>query len=573
MLYARLTGWLCAARLKHWITLIAFLCALPSLTIGFQSDDYILHQQTLERGPSAAYRFSARDPQLAREQALEARSDGRVPWWGDGRAYVRYFRPLSSLSLWLDFAHGAPAWWMHLENCAIYAAIVWLAIAIYEQLGLSGPGLGWAAVFFGLDGALAFSIGWIASRNTLLAAGFGLACVLAYVHARRTGRAVLHALACLCFSLSLLSGELGLCTLGYLCAHALAVDRAPHIRRVLSLSPYAALTGIYLVHYVTMGYGAKNLGITADVFGSPTAAAFALSAYVPIWLASTATFPFATFIMLLPNVFVPMLVLSIAILALLVPLLATRWTELPQARMLAAGAVLSLVPLVATLPQERLRFFVAFGVYGVLGPWVARDYSAPERMRRIVVRGLWAIHALWMPLQFIPQLFGCASLFGGGGASALDRVVPRSAPPITIVLNAPTPFVPWYQAAMRASRGEVRPPVFILYAGTQSLEVERYADRGLELHAEHSWLTEPFQSIRDLRRAPFRTGDQIALKHLRVEVRAVNAEGAPTRVRFTFDRSLDDPSLAFRCWAGPEIALWSPPPIGGRVQLTAAGLF
>jgi hypothetical protein len=573
MLYARVSGWLCASQLKRRITLIAFLFTLPSLAIGLQSDDYILHQQLLERGPFAAYQFSPRDPGLALEQALEARADGRAPWWSDGRAYVRYFRPLSSLSLWLDFAHEAPAWWMHLENCAIYAVIVWLAVTIYQQLGLSGPGLAWAALFFGLDGGIAMSIGWIASRNTLLAAGFGLACILAYVRARRTGGAALHALAYLCFSLSLLSGELGLCTLGYLCAHALAVDRAPHSRRVLALLPYAALASVYLVHYVMMGYGAKNVGINPDVLGSPPAAALALIEDIPIWLASTATFPFASFIMLLPNVFVPILLLSIAILVLLVPLLAARWTELPEARMLVAGGVLSLVPLVATLPQERLRFFVALGVYGVLGPWVASDYHAPQRIRRSVVRLLWGIHAVWMPLLFIPQLFGCASLFSGGGANALDRVVPRAAAPITIVLNAPTPFVPWYQAAMRSTRGEVRPPVFILYAGTQSLEVERYADRSLELHAVRSWLTEPFQSIRDLRRAPFRAGDQIALKHLSVEVREVNAEGAPTRVRFTFDRSLDDPTLTLRCWAGPEIALWSPPPVGGRRQLTAAGLF
>jgi hypothetical protein len=178
-----------------------------------------------------------------------------------------------------------------------------------------------------------------------------------------------------------------------------------------------------------------------------------------------------------------------------------------------------------------------------------------------------------MPLLFIPQLFGCASLFSGGAANALDRVVPRAAAPITIVLNAPTPHVPWYQAAMRATRGDVRPPVFILYAGTQALEVDRYGDRGLELHAAHGWITTPFERIRNLQRAPFRTGDKIALTHLSVEVREVNAEGAPTRVRVAFDRSLDDPSLTFRCWAGSEIALFRPPPIGSRVQLSAAGLF
>jgi hypothetical protein len=79
--------------------------------------------------------------------------------------------------------------------------------------------------------------------------------------------------------------------------------------------------------------------------------------------------------------------------------------------------------------------------------------------------------------------------------------------------------------------------------------------------------------VRTAAQAPFRSGDQTALEHLTVEVREVDAKGAPTRVRFMFDRSLDDPNLTFRYWAGPELALWSPPPIGGHVQLSAAGPF
>jgi hypothetical protein len=40
--------------------------------------------------------------------------------------------------------------------------------------------------------------------------------------------------------------------------------------------------------------------------------------------------------------------------------------------------------------------------------------------------------------------------------------------------------------------------------------------------------------------------DRIALTRLTAELREVNAEDAPTRVRFAFDRSLDDPNLTFR---------------------------
>ena len=156
---------------------------------------------------------------------------------------------------------------------------------------------------------------------------------------------------------------------------------------------------------------------------------------------------------------------------------------------------------------------------------------------------------------------------------ALERVVPHAAEPITVVFNAPTPVVPWYQSKMRAAEGGIAPPVYTLYVGTQSLLAERYADNGLELYAPRSWVDSPFERIRDFERSPFRSGDRIVLKHLSVEVREVDSANVPTRVRFTFDRSLDDPGLAFRCWAGQELSVWRPPALGARLQLPAVSMF
>jgi hypothetical protein len=573
MLYARVTGWLSTPHVERRVALIAFLCALPSLAIGLQADDYILREQVLEGGPFAGYLFTPRDAHASHVQLLEQRAAGHVPWWAEEYPHTRFFRPLSSLSLWLDFSLGAPAWWMHLENCAVYAVLVWLAVAAYKQLGLSGAGLAWAAVFFGLDFGFATPVGWIAGRNTLLAACFGVACILLHDLARRSGRPGFLIAAYLSFALSLLSGELGMCTLGYLAAHALAADRAPRLRRVLALSPYAVLTGLYLAYYVSAGYGAHRIPGYRDVFGSPEAALLGLLESIPIWLATTATLPIAGLLLFAPDLRLPVVALSVVVLAIVVRLLARSWSEQPQARLFAAGAVLSLVPLASALPQDRLRFFVAFGVYGLLGPWVARDYGAPERYRRVVARTLWHWHGVLLPILFIPGLFAVRSAFAGGGASALDQSVPRAATPITVVLNSPSWIVPLFQASMRAYSGDPRPPVFALYAGSQSLAVARPDARSLELHAARGWFTTPFERIRDVSRAPFRVGERIELAHLTVEVREVDLDGAPTRARFTFDRSLDDPGLTFRCWNGSEIASWAPPPVGSRLQLPAASSF
>ncbi|HKP60945.1 MAG TPA: hypothetical protein VJV78_29650 [Polyangiales bacterium] len=570
--YARATRRLCVPQIERRIALLAFVCTLPSLAMGLHSDDYFLRQNILERGPLAAYSFISRDPQAAHARVLEQRTSGRAPWWTDEHPRASFFRPLSSLSLWLDFANGLPLWWMHLQNCAIYGVLVWLAILLYRQLGLSDAGLGWAALFFGLDAPVAQSVGWIAGRDTLLGVSLGMACILMHDRARRAGRPLLLALACVCFALSLLSGEIGLCTIGYLTAHALAVDRGSVMRRVLALAPYGLVTGVYLAHYLTAGYGFGDGGIYRDVTSSPAIAIVAWLESMPIWLATTVSLPLASFQFIVPDFRLPLLLFSLAVLAAFLPLLGSRSIQEPHARMFAIGALLSLLPLAATLPQERLRFFAAFGVFGLLGPWVASHFEALGRVRRWAARIVWGIHGVWLPLLFVPFLFSISSL--SEPVHALDQALPRAKSPVAILLNPPGWAVPWLQITLRESHGEVCPPIYALYAGSQPLEVERVDDRSLELRVARSWFVTPFENhIRNVARAPFRAGDRIALAHGTVEVREVNEAGAPTRARFTFDRSLDDPALAFHCWEGKKVALWTPPPVGGRAQLPAAAAF
>ena len=578
MLYERATTWLCNQRLDRRIALIAFLFALPSLANGLQSDDYLVREQVLKDGPFAAYLFTARGEQASHAQVLEQRRLGHVPWWTDEYPKARFFRPLTSLSLWLDFQLGAPAWWMHLENCAIYAAIAWLATVIYRQLGLSSAGLGWAALFFALDVAFATPVGWISARNTLLAACFGLASIALHARALRSSRPRLRPLllgaACASFTLSMLSGELGLCTLGYIIAHTLLSDRTPMSRRMLILAPYAALTVLYLATYVAGEYGVSNNGSYIDVMAAPGAALMTFLASIPVWLATTATLPVAGFQMFSPDARLPIVLGSAAVLALLLPLLAAYIRDQPRAaRIFGVGALLCLLPLATVMPQERLRFFVAFGVYGLLGPWVARDFAAREHVRRIAARTVWSLHAIILPLFFVPSLFASSLSFASGGAQALDQAVPRASQPTTIILNPPSFYGPIYQDAMRSARAEPRPPVYMLYAGSQSLEVTRPDDRSLELHAPRSWFASQFDGFRDLTRWPFRTGQRIELAPFNVEVLEVDSRGAPTRARFTFDRPLEHPELSFLRWSRTAISPWTPPPVGARLQLEAAAIF
>src|SRR5207237_295412 len=65
---------------------------------------------------------------------------------------------------------------------------------------------------------------------------------------------------------------------------------------------------------------------------------------------------------------------------------------------------------------------------------------------------------------------------------------------------------------------------------------------------------------------PFASGDVFQLSGLKVEIAEV-VEGAPVRLRFTFDRALDDPSLVLLTWRDGALRRIELPKVGSTVAL------
>jgi len=572
VVYRPLLRWLSRPNIERRLAIAAFVLCLPSLAIGLQADDYDLHAATA-RGPLQAYAFDDRDPELARQHVLQRRDAGLLPWWTYEGHRQRFLRPLASLSLWLDFRLWPRAPFMlHLHHCVLYAALVWLAGLIYRRCGLSGGALGLATFFYAVNGAQSMTVGWISGRNTLLSALFGFACWLLHARSRADGaggaRLLAAAAACACFALALLSSEGGLAALAYLGAHALLIERAPWRVRALALLPYLAIAGLWLAHYTSAGYGVVGSGFYHDLAGDPFGFAASLAAALPIYLASQLTLPYANMAGLFPGGLWVVAALSLALLVALSPLFAPALAREPRARFFALGAALAVVPLSSTLPQDRLVFFIGLGTCGLLGELVERCFDADGRGRRRTARTLWRLHGVLAPVLFVPMLFGCMGAFLGGGATALERALPRAEQPLVVLVNSPSWLLPHFQARMRAYAGQPASPVVMLYAGGGAVTVTRRDARSLELHVPRGWLATPIErGLRDVERFPMRAGEALRLRHVAIEVLDVDPAGAPTCVRFTFDRALDDSALTTFAWLGRAPAPWTPPPIGRSATL------
>jgi hypothetical protein len=572
--YARLLRLVTAPRAAWHIAALAFVLTLPAASMGLVADDYTLLRQAAQQ-PLDAFEFQSRDPALRQAELRAARARGDVPWWTDLQSHAAFLRPLASLSHALDAAlWPRAAWWMHVENALLYAALVLLAGALYRALALPAVSAGLATFFYAVNGNQSMSAGWISGRNTLLAAVFGLLSFWLHVcaHARepegRAGR--FHIGAASAFICSLLSAEAGLASLAYLIAHACVLDRGALPARLARLWPYAVVAVAWRAGYQWAGYGNAYGGFYHDPGEQPAAFALGVLTAIPIYLASQLTMPFASASASAPHAVALLTGVSLVLLT------ATRTLWLPplradrRARFLGLGALLSVIPLGATVPQDRLVFFVGFGMCGLVAQIIEQRFS-PDNLAqsRSGARRLYYLHALLAPLAFVPWLFGCMSAVAGGGGIALERALPEASTRGVVLINAPSQLAVPFQRDIRQWRGAASVPfVDLLYAGGAPVEVQRTSARTLELSVARGYFATPLELGRDARAHPLRRGEVIKLPRMRVTVLAVS-QGAPTRVRFEFQNDLSSGELLVYAWQGRTPRPWSPPEPGSRTVLPA----
>src|SRR5688572_16562650 len=90
-------------RVLFWAVLAASLISIPSLFSGFSGDD-LVQRLVLEgrvvgyaMGPLGLYDFTP--PSFPAQKLIDA---GMFPWFASPELSLRFLRPVSSASLWLD---------------------------------------------------------------------------------------------------------------------------------------------------------------------------------------------------------------------------------------------------------------------------------------------------------------------------------------------------------------------------------------------------------------------------------------------------------------------------------------
>jgi hypothetical protein len=575
---------------RPWPRRIAIVAALvlvaPTLAAGFALDDYVLFDR-LER-PASEWAGSApldlfrwTDP--AHNQHL---MDGAgLAWWTHPGTTIAFMRPLSSLTHVLDhWLWPRRPMAMHLQNLVWFALLLGLAATAYAELLDSRWVAGVACAMFALDSAHGSAVGWISNRNALIAGVFGIAALLFHHRRRQSAPTWTAFAAALCFGLSLFAAELGLGTAGYLVAYALCFDRASLRARSASMLPYVAVFAVWAFARHVGHYGVFGLGSYVDPLREPLAFLGLLPGRAAVLMSSQISRLGADLYQLVPVASQP--VLLICAFAICGVALWFVWPSLRaerSARFWACGAVLSLMPLAAGAPSDRLLTLVGLGVMPLLATamenplnsrrapraWSATTADRSAVMRRACAQVLVLVHFVVDPL-LLPLLALSTSLIAQG-AQTVEASLP-SAPALreqTVIVTAvPDSVLLSYLLAMRTFDGKPRPKrlYWLTASPTATAHFERRGPNVLRVSSADGLLDPRWQERSS--RLPMRKGERVALSDVTVTVVELTADGRPSVCDFVFEHVLESTQYVWRTWQSGRLEPFRvpPPSLGGRLS-------
>lgn len=546
------------------VLLAGLLVQLPTLAVGFFADDYV-HQLVLaeDAPPSPVPRWNLYDFGSAEAWAEFGSERASLPWWTASNWKIRFFRPLTSLSLALDHAlWGARPIAYHATNLALWLALLALVWRLFRRLGLAPRTAVLALFVFALSDASAVPVGWIANRNSLFEALFATGALLAVLRGR-AGLALALALA------AAFSKESGAFALLLVALVSVRHGRArPALAGVL-------LFGAHLAFLALAGYGTHSL-----FYATPWSDAGR-------FLANLATMASAGVLALLGPLpldlvtLFPAVQLGLTALGVLVgwPLAAWIVRRVPPGERLVPclWTLLFLVPQAGVAPSDRLLFVPAIGAAALLArAWQAERARWPElsRLRRAGASAL-ALSAtlgsgLYLLVQNADTLPGMARHVRTK-ALATDVGPPALGAREVLVLQTENQMQAFtLSATWLVEGGDPNVRFWILQSGPRAVRWTRTGERSFELETlGRPFLDGPFERVYLSDAAVPEPGTRWKTELFEVEALTSDEHGL-RRVRVTLARSLDDAGLRFVRPIEGVLTAIAPPALGATLELAEA---
>jgi hypothetical protein len=577
---------------RYWIVivlLVAILLYVPFLFSGFFQDDYGFRIQFSSEVPEEASRAMRNRPWnlygLSWDLSTRFRMGqerGFLPWWASDQIKTNFFRPLSSLTLALDYSlwPDTPQL-LHLHSLLWFLLLIVLAYQLYRSISGSAFVAGISVLLFAVDDVFAGPVGWISNRHAVVAMVSSVLCVWLYHQGVSKQRWPYIAGACGAYVLALLASEMGLVTFAYLFAYLLILDHDRWLGRVQRILPFVVVTVLWRVVYTGLGYGATGSLLYIDPLLNPTNfITQALSRY-PLLLFSAVGLPVADMLLAFsPQALAVTAALSIVPLGLLAlaiyPVLRAHRTS----AFWAIGLLCAVVPLVSGIPGNRNLGLVSLGVMGLAGQLIADVATAKKpgsltTLQAILLKMttplLLVLYLVVSPIVVISNPASTRTMAEEQTQVADFGSDPRLVDQHLYVINPPGTMIYIPGLFERLFADEPFPAsVNYLSSGFAPVHVERVDARTIVVKPEGGYTPLPGPIVDDATgmlthihlenvyraldqstynpRNPMQAGQVIGLSEVTVEVTEMTDDGRIAQAAFTFARPLEEDRYVWLLW-------------------------
>lgn len=563
---------------------VAVVLHLPALSSGLAADDYLQRAMLDGSYPipkSALDLYSFVDGAAELGPLLE---QGTLPWWSHPDLRLSALRPLASLTIALDHRLlGLSPTAQHVHSL-LWFALVCAGWAVLARRLLPPATSLLALAIFAWAPTHVMPIGWLANRTAIMSAAFGVLALVCHLRWREDGWRPGAPLSALGWALALGAGEYGLSALAYLVAYELMAGRGGSRQRGIGCAAGVVPALTYLALHVALGYGARGSAVYVDPIATPGKFAVAALVRLPALAGSALT-------LVPPEILhagsvatgpLGLVLLGVAIAAVASLLVGTLRRSSTEARRrligFALGALLSLLPLAGTLPSSRLLLVPCLGASALLAALFAdgwRGVRSAERrrspwtwLRAAATSPLVALHVLIAPLAAHAGSVAWRDLHARVRGTYLSAPAPAKPDQTLILINAVEPMSLIYPPYARAEAGIPMPKAWrVLSITHKDQKLTRVADDTLELAVQGGGMLEdPVSQLFRSLAEPLRKGDVVELADVRIEVMEL-AEWGPSRVRYRFARSVDDPSITLLALRGETMVRVNKPAKGQSLPI------
>jgi hypothetical protein len=561
------------------LSLIAFVLALPALWGGLAADDYFHRMILLHRGPlgaalDATFDFFSFVPVAQRDAMIDL---GVVPWWSDPQIRIALARPVTALTHQFDYLLWPDNFVLqHLHSLFWFAAATGLVAMLFRRVHGATPLAALAGLLFAVADAHALPATWLANRNALLCLVFGTATVLCHIDWRERGHRSSLAAALLFLGLGFGSGEATFGGLAYVAAWQITEERESWRARLLPLAPYAAVVVAWRLLYNYSGYGTAGSALYVDPGHDPLAFLGQMVQRWPLLFASQWLKAPVDLWLFLPERTQQGIAIAAALFTLTLGLLLAGVAKRERlVRFWLLGMGLSLIPVCAAFPMDRLLIFAGVGAFGTMallakevaiGPW--RNGSPAGFQRRAVVL-LLIVH---LPLGAVMLVARTATFDQIGLIAARGATGSPDGPEVanqTFIYVNGNDFSVVYTSLIRIAEGQGTSPRRLAQLSSVFARqaVSREDARTLVIRSEGGFLNSSADRIMANPKRPFHANDRIERPDFVAEVRSVTSDGRPQEVAFHFRRDLEDAAYRWLFWRELRVVDFVLPKIGESVTL------